>query len=134
MQLIDTLFQLVNHRGRAEQGGFRKLTAEIGIEVEAAMAERRQLPGEMLGSLDTRMPVGHWQKQNIGLAAGLRQGAGKRQGREIPTVQPLRGPRLRVEPEVEPLEVKGPDPFFEWMIVRCVGANAFIVGEAKLAR
>lgn len=134
MQFVDMLFQLPHQRRRTEQGRPRELPSQIEIEIEHPMPKPRQLPCKMLRPLHACVPVRHRQNQHIGFFAGFGHWPGQGQGGELPATLPLRRFRFRMETEIQPLEVKRTEPLFDGMVLRCVGANAFIVGEAGLAR
>ena len=54
-----------NQSAWAGQVGAAEFSTQMRIEIEAAMSLLRELCGKVLGSLDTRMPIGSGKKENV---------------------------------------------------------------------
>jgi lipopolysaccharide transport system ATP-binding protein len=90
-----------------------KLPAEIGIQVEAAMSQAAQRDGQMLRPLHPGVPVRHRQNYDIGLAWNGWRKLVAAELRIVPGLIPLLRLGFRFHPEVKPLQIEGPDVFFQ---------------------
>lgn len=90
-----------------------KLAAKVWIQIKAAMSEFAECDGQMLRPLHPGVPVGHGQDYDIPFAGKCRRYMVRRAFRVLPAFGPLRRPGFRFKPEVEPLQIEGPDAFFQ---------------------